>query len=336
MQNRSLVTALLLFAILLGVGTFGYRLIEGPQWTLFDGLYMTVITLATVGFGEIHPLTTTGRAFTIILLLLGCGLGAYAISSIAQFIIEGKLRELWGKRRMKDRINALKCHYILCGAGNTGLAVISELKRRGVSFVVVENDSKLVEELVEEDILTVEGDATVDEVLLEAGLDRASGLVTTLPHDADNVFVTLTAKGVNPEIFVVSSSSKMESVPKLKRAGANYVVSPNVIAGTRMASVILRPSVVDFLDATTTGEDHTLQMEEVHIAAGCHLDNKALKDADIRRRSGAIIVSVRKNMRSVINPEPTYIFEAGDILIVLGDRDQISKMCELATGSSRA
>ena len=335
MQSKSLFKALFLFATLVGIGTFGYKLIEGPPWTLFDGLYMTIITLATVGYGEIHPLTSAGRAFTIILLLLGGGLGAYAIGSIAQFIIEGKLRELWGKRRMKDRINAMKHHYILCGAGNTGLSVVSELKRRGVSFVVVENDGKRVEELLEEDLPTIEGDATLDESLVEAGLERASGLVTTLPHDADNVFVTLTAKGVNPEIFGVSTASKLESVPTLKRAGANYVVSPNIIAGSRMASVILRPSVVDFLDATMTGEDHALQMEEIHVRRGSYLDNKALKDADIRRRSGAIIVSVRKNSRSIINPEPTCVFEADDILIVLGDRDQIGKMCELATGMAR-
>ncbi|MFZ2960933.1 MAG: potassium channel protein [Candidatus Ozemobacteraceae bacterium] len=332
MQKRQIFTALFLFSLLLFIGTFGYRIIEGQVWTYFDGLYMTVITLGTVGFGEVHPLSTNGRIFTILLLFMGVGLMAYAVTAIAQFVIEGKLRELWGKRRMKDRINAMKGHYILCGAGNTGLAVASELGRKGVSFVVVDNNAKVVEELLEEELPTIEGDATLDEILLEAGLERAVGLVSSLPHDADNVFVTLTAKGINPNIFIVSTASKIESVSKLKRAGANYVVSPNIMAGARMASVLMRPSVVDFLDATLAGEDHGLQMEEIRISPRSYLDAKALKDADIRRRSGAIIVSVKKAERSIINPEPTYVFEVGDILIVLGDRDQIGKMCELASG----
>ncbi|MBF0498922.1 MAG: potassium channel protein [Candidatus Riflebacteria bacterium] len=334
MQKRPLLTALFLFVLLLGIGTFGYRFIEGSEWTNLDGLYMTVITLATVGYGEVHPLSSNGRIFTICLLLLGGGLMAYTVSSLAQFILEGKLRELWGKRRMKDRIKGMKNHYILCGAGNTGLAVASELVRKNIPFVVIDNNAKVVEELIEEDVPTIEGDATLDEILLESGLERASGLVSSLPHDADNVFVSLTAKGINPHIFIVSTASKIESVSKLKRAGANYVVSPNIIAGTRMASVLVRPSVVDFLDATMAGEDHGLQMEEIRIYRESYLDTKALKDADIRRRSGAIIVSVKKAERSIINPEPTYVFESGDILIVLGDRDQIGKMCELASGKT--
>jgi len=335
MQYRQLLNAVGLFLLLVLCGTFGYRIIEGNQWTLLDGLYMTIITLGTVGFGEVHSLSSNGRVFTIVLLLIGGGLMAYAVGAIAQFVVEGKLRELWGKRRMKETIKSLKSHYILCGAGNTGMSVAIELNRRGVPFVIVESNAKVVEELIEMGFPTIEGDATLDEILLEAGLERAAGLVTTLPHDADNVFVSLTAKGLHSDIFVVSSAAKIESVPKLKRAGANYVVSPNIIAGTRMASVILRPSVVDFLDATMAGESHALQMEEIRIQPQSHLYKKALKDADIRRRSGAIIVSVRSGDRTVINPEPTYVFESGDILIVLGDRDQIAKMADLAVQNGR-
>jgi voltage-gated potassium channel len=306
-------------------GTFGYRIIEGEQWTYIDGFYMTVITLATVGFGEIHPLSPHGRIFTIFLLFLGAGLMGYAVTMVAQFIIEGKLRELWGKRRMKERLKVMKSHYILCGAGNTGMVVTMELMKKGYRFVVIDTNVKVIQELIEQDIPAIEGDATLDEVLLEAGIDRATGLVTALPHDADNVFVALTAKGVNPDIFIISTAAKIESVPKLKRAGANYVVSPNIIAGARMASVIMRPSVVDFLDATMAGQDRGLQMEELSIQPRSFLAKKALKDAEIRQRSGAIIVSVKRGDRSVINPEPTYVFEPGDILIVLGDHDQISK-----------
>lgn len=334
MDTRRILTALLIFSLILTIGTFGYRVIEGEKWTYLDGLFMTVITLTTVGYGETHPLSNHGRLFTIILLFAGAGLMAYTVTSVAQFVIEGKFRELWGKRLMKERIKKMKSHYILCGAGNTGLVVASQLQKKGFSFVVVDSNPKVIQELSEQDIPAIEGDATLDEILMEVGLENASGLVTALPHDADNVFVSLTAKSINPEVFIISTASKIESVPKLKRAGANYVVSPNIIAGSRMASVILRPSVVDFLDATMHGEDLTLQMEEFAIQPKSFLDKKALRDAEIRQRSGAIIVSVKRGEKSVINPEPTYIFEAGDILIVLGDRDQISKIGDLAMNRS--
>jgi voltage-gated potassium channel len=330
MKTRKIITGLLAFSLLLTIGTFGYRFIEGEQWTYFDGLFMTVITLATVGFSEVHPLSSTGRMFTIFLLLLGAGMMAYSVTAVAHFIIEGEFRQLWGKRRMKGRIEQMKGHYILCGAGNTGMVVAYQLMREKIPFIIVDSNAKTVAELNEQDIPAIEGDATLDEVLIQVGLEKAAGLVTALPHDADNVFVTLTAKGLNPNVFVISSATKIEAVPKLKRAGANYVVSPNLIAGARMASVILRPSVVDFLDATIAGDDRALQMEEFRINPESYLANKALKDADIRKRSGAIIVSVRRNHRSIINPEPTYVFEPGDTLIVLGDLTQIGKFREMA------
>lgn len=336
MQNRKFISAVLAFVLLLLTGTIGYKLVEGPEWTYLDGLYMTVITVATVGYGEIHPLSSKGRIFTIFILILGAGMMAYTVTEIAQFVVEGKLRDLWEKRRMKEIIRLLKGHYIICGASNTGLVVANELTRKQIAYVVVDSSTKVVEELHRQDILAMEGDATRDEILEEAGIERASGLVAALPHDADNVFVSLTAKGINSDIFIVSTASKIESVPKLKRAGANYVVSPTIIAGTRMASVIIRPSVVDFLDATMTGEDHSLQMEELTICSNSYLEKKAMKDADLRRRSGAIIVSVKRSEKNTINPEPSYVFESGDILVVLGDRDQISKICELATNPVKA
>ncbi len=321
---------------MLGIGALGYRLVEGSSWTLLDGLFMTVITLTTVGFGEVHPLSPQGRIFTIILIVFGAGLMAYTITAGAQFVLEGKLREIWGKRRMKDTIRGMKSHFIICGAGKTGMVVIHELIRRKTPLVVIDSDPKIVSELFEQQIPAIEGDATIDEVLVEAGLENACALVATLPHDADNVFVALTAKGLNQKIFVVSTAAKIESVPKLKRAGANYVVSPNIIAGARLASVLMRPTVVDFLDATMAGQDQELQMEEFHIVRGSYLDGKALKDADVRRRSGAIIVSVRRGEKNVINPEPAYVFEPGDTLVVLGNIDQITKMGDLASHSSNS
>ncbi len=335
MENRKLLTAILAFLLLLAIGTIGYRQIEGDKWSYFDGFFMTVITLATVGYNETHPLTNSGRVFTVCLLLIGAGVMAYTLSSLVQFVIDGKFREIWGKRLMKEKIRMMKNHYVLCGAGNTGLVVAEELMRKRFPFIVIDSNAKIVEELREAEIPVIEGDATLDEVLLCAGLEKATGLVTALPHDADNVFVTLTAKGINQNLFVISTASKTESIPKLKRAGANYVVSPNIIAGARMATVIMRPTVIDFLDTTISGDNQSLQMEEFMIQPRSFLEKKALKDAEIRQRSGAIIVSVKRGNKSVINPEPTYVFESGDIMIVLGDLSQISKIGDLASGSSR-
>ncbi|HQG28922.1 MAG TPA: NAD-binding protein, partial [Candidatus Ozemobacteraceae bacterium] len=286
---------------------------------------------ATVGYGEVHPLSPAGRLFTILLLITGAGLMAYTVTALGQFVVEGKLREIWGKRRMKDRINGLKHHFIVCGAGNTGLAVVHNLLGKQTPIVVIDSNPKVVEELIEEQIPAIEGDATADETLIEGGLKRAAGLVTALPHDADNVFVTLTAKGINPDVFVVSTAGQLESAPKLKRAGANYVVTPAIIAGARMAAVLMRPSVVDFVDATMAGDDQGLQMEEFRIKDGSFLAQKALKDSDIRKRSGAIIVSVRRGEKTIINPEPGYVFDAGDILVALGTSEQVMRIGELAT-----
>ncbi|HEY9071581.1 MAG TPA: potassium channel protein [Candidatus Ozemobacteraceae bacterium] len=336
MDSRRFFTTLASFALLLALGTVGYRLIEGPQWTALDGLFMTVITLATVGYGEVHPLSPAGRMFTIVLLITGAGLMAYTVTALGQFVVEGKLRELWGKRRMKDRILGFKHHYIVCGAGNTGLVVIHNLRAKQIPVVVIDSNPKVVEELLEQEIPAIEGDATADETLISAGLKAASGLVTALPYDADNVFVTLTAKGINPEVFVVSTADAIESVQKLKRAGSNYVVTPAVIAGARMASVLIRPSVVDFVDATMAGDDQGLQMEEFRIREASFLAQKALKDADLRRRSGAIIVSVRRGDRTTINPEPNFVFDPGDILVALGTSEQVARIGELASQPEKA
>ncbi len=310
------------------VGCIGYRVIEGWPW--FDCLYMTVITLSTTGFGEIGHLGTMGRTFTMVVLLMGMGLMAYFVTNLSQFIVEGKLYDLWGRQRMRERIKSMHGHYIICGAGTTGMVVGDEFLRRGIPFVVIDQDAKVVEDLRLRNFMVIDGDATLDETLAAAGLAAARGLITALQNDADNVFVTLTAKGMNPAVFVVSSAKRQESVAKLKRAGANYVVTPNTIGGHRMASVILRPSVVDFLDVAMAGEAQDFQMEEIVVEQGSALENRAIRDADLRRRSGAIIVSVKQNGKTYVNPEPTLVFNVGDRLIVLGDGEQIERMCQIA------
>jgi voltage-gated potassium channel len=335
MKKSPFLVTLAAFLALLLVGAFGYRLIEGPPWTFFDGLFMTVITLATVGYSETHPLSVEGRMFTIFLIIVGAGLMAYTVTSIAKFVVEGKLRDLWEHRRMKEQIAAMNGHYIICGAGRTGMEVAQRLTPKKIPLVLIDSDPKVIQDLGNQKHLFLEGDATHDELLLEAGVKKAVGLVAALPTDAANVFVALSAKGLNPNLYVVSTASQTESVPKLKRAGVDYVVSPTVIAGARLAAILTRPAVVDFMDATMTGDDEGLHMEETTIGPSSFLADKALKDTDIRQRSGAIVVAVKRGRHTTINPEPTYVFSAGDTLVILGRRDQTIRLVELAAPNSR-
>ena len=312
------------------LGSVGYRFIEGPTWSFLDGLYMTVLTIFTVGYAEVHPLSDSGRLFTILLILAGVGDIAYIASSSAQFFFEGKLKEIWGVKRMQEKIKSLEEHYIICGAGKTAREIIKTLKKSAPQkFVVIDVDKDRIRQLQDEEVFSIVGDATLDDTLISAGLDNAKGLVAALPTDADNVFVTLTAKGINQETFVVSKAEKVESIAKLKRAGADKVVSPNIIAGARMVAMLRRPSVVDFMDAALGGDNQALQMDEFRIQKQSFLENKALKDADIRGKSGAIIVAVRRDNENTINPEPTFVFQACDILVVLGTKEQIKNFSNL-------
>lgn len=330
-QQRLITLTVALF-FLLFCGTVAYRLVEGSQWTLLDGLFMTVITLFTVGYSEVHTLSAGGRMLTIVLILLGGGFMAYAASTIAQLIFEGKLREIWGLKRMRKQISELKNHYIVCGAGKTAQEIIKSLKGNAPNqFVVIDIDRSRIDKLQQENIFAIEGDATSDEVLIEAGIERAAGLAVTLPTDADNVFVTLSAKGFKSDLFVVAKAEKIDSIAKLRKAGANKVVSPNIIAGARMASMLYRPTVMDFMDATLAGDNKAMMMEEFRIQSNSYLDNKAIKDAEIRQRSGAIIVSVRRESETIVNPLPTLVFKPCDILVVLGTSEQINNFMPLTT-----
>lgn len=334
MSNRRLLYLTgALFTLVLG-GTFGYQIIEGKSWSFLDGLFMTVITLFTVGYGEVHPLSDSGRILTIVLIFVGGGFMAYVASSLAQLIFEGKLQEIWGLKRMRDRITKLNNHYIICGAGKTAYEIIKSLSANApMDFVVIDIDRDRIQKLQEENIFAIEGDATNDDILIEAGIERAAGLAATLPTDADNVFVTLSAKGIKSDIFIVSKAERIESIAKLRKAGADKVVSPNIIAGARMAAMLHRPSIVDFMDAAIAGDNQAMQMEEFRIQKQSFLDNKQLKDSEIRQRSGAIIVSVRRDKETTINPLPTFVFQAQDMLVVLGTREQIANFAKLASVS---
>jgi len=317
---------------IIALGTIGYSLIEG--WQPFDALYMTVITLATVGFKEVQPLSDEGKLFTIILIISGTGMIAYTLSCLLQFTLEGQLRTILGRKKLESRISKLSDHYIICGFGRIGHRICREFQSRPIPFVVVEKDPLHLERLSREGYLHVEGDATDDETLQSAGIDRARGLVTAVTSDTDNVYITLTARGLNPSLFILARAGEEGSEKKLMRAGASKVISPYTIGASRMAQAILRPSVVDFIEIATASENLELQIEEIAIAANSKLAGKTLIDSGIRQSMGIIIVGIKQtDGQMLFNPPPASRIEPNSVLIVLGERLAINQLEVVAGGS---
>ncbi len=306
-------------AILL-IGMTGYHLIEG--WPIFDALYMTVITLATVGYGETHPLSTTGRVFTIFLILGGMGIILYGITEITTFIVEGEMSGILRRRRMNRMINKLSNHYILCGWGNTGYYVQEEMERTRRPCVVVEKDLAKVNKLAEKDVLVIEGDATDDATLVSAGIKRASGLITTLPTDKDNMFVVITARGLNPTLPIVAKIDDVSSRDKFLRSGANIAISANFIGGLRMVSELVRPATTSFLDAMLR-DDSGLRVEDIQVGAHSRFVNKPLSSCDAFTKSGVLLLSIKQGDSFQFNPRPGTVLMGGDTLVVIGNPEQI-------------
>lgn len=319
--------------ILLGVmitGTTGYMLIEG--WSFIDALYMTVITIGTVGFQEVHKLSTAGRVFTVFLIMGGVAGAGYTLGRIVEFMIEGYFTDMWGGRTMKKRIDQLNNHYIVCGFGRVGEQVAREFKRQNAPFVVLDNNPLVQKYLDQEDVLYIAGDASDEKVLMQAGIERAKGLISVVDNDADNVYVTLTARALRPDLFIIARSNMESAAYKLKRAGANRVISPYSLGGRRIASMVLKPIVSDFLDTVMHGEDMELQLSEIKVGPSSPLCNKTVKEADIRQNSGAMVLSIYRQ-NGVFDSDlhaDTRIGE-GDKLIVIGTREQLDKLEALNT-----
>ncbi|MEW6730596.1 MAG: potassium channel protein [Acidobacteriota bacterium] len=324
-QTR-LVTATILTIAVFCIGVLGYHLIEG--WNLLDSLYMTVITLATIGYGEIHPLSSYGRIFTIMLILSGLGIMGYGLGITATFIVEGELGRLIRRRRMEKKIEKLENHFIVCGIGETGRSVVHEFIKTKTPFVIIESDSHRLDQLREDyDFSFVVGDATKDATLLAAGIERAQGLVSALHNDKDNLFVVLTARALNSRLRIVARVVDVESERKMIAAGANNVVSPNMIGGMRMASIMIRPAVVSFLDIMLSQQDITLRLEEVRLPSGSKLIGHSLRDADIGRQTGLIVVAIKKHAgQYVYNPRSDTPLEVDDTLIVMGDVEKVREL----------
>lgn len=330
------LTGLVVMGIIFVGGVCGYMLIEG--WGLLDSLYMVVITLSTVGFTEIHPMSAKGRVFTMGLILSGVGTFAYLIGSFTQLLAEGRLQHFLGRRRMQLEIDKLSGHFIICGFGRIGSIVAKQLQREGHPLVVVEREQELLEEMEALDILHVHGDATSDETLLAAGLSKAKTLITALTQEAANVYVTLTARQLNPELTIVARADAESHISRLKRAGADRVVLPTLIGGLRMAQTVLKPTATDLMEVALGG-NMELQMEELPVCAGSHLAGRDLKSSGIRPRLNVIIIAIKKkNDAMVFNPGPDTLIEESDTLIAIGRPDHLQTLregCVLPSARSR-
>jgi len=325
---RNIIQWSAILIIFIFLGSLGYVWIE--DWSYFDALWMTVITLTTVGYSEVRPLTQAGRVYSMFLMLAGIGIMFYIITGLAKLIVEGEIRRALGKRKLQRTIKKLHDHYIICGYGRIGEIIARQLKERRIPFVVVENQPDLVLDLEDQGYNILVGDATKEEVLLEAGIERAKGLIAVVSSDANNVFIVLTARSLNPKIFIVARAAEPGSRQKLLRAGADRVESPYELGGRKMAQAILRPNVVTFLELATK-EDVDLSMEEVPVAATSSLVGVALKDSGIRQKLNTIIVSIKRaNGDMIFNPSPGTEINAGDTLIALGVRQSLETLEELA------
>jgi voltage-gated potassium channel len=322
---RRLLIPVIILATLIVAGVLGYRFIEG--WPLIDSLYMVVITLSTVGFREVYPLNTAGKLLTMFIIVSGVGTAVYTLGQLVELIVEGEIVGFRRKRRMDRIITDMRNHYIICGFGRVGHQVAHELKADKKSFVVIDSKPETAKELGELNIPHIIGDITSDEKLEEAGIRAAKGIIACADSDTANVFVTLSARSLNPKLFIVARASQKESEEKLKKAGADKVISPYFIAGRRMASMAMMPVAVDFLDTVMHSEHLELNLGEFKVEEGSQLKEKTLGEAKIRQNSGAYILSIRKMMGNfVLQPVADTKVEQGDVLVAIGTPPQLTAL----------
>lgn len=335
MQNIRRRLALVAAAVLclLAIGTAGFRLIEG--WSLGDAFYMTLITVTTVGYREVHELSPAGRVFNSVLIVFGVSMLFFAIGVLTQSLIAVELGEILGRRRSKRMIEQLREHYIVCGFGRVGRAAAEELRRAGAPLVVVDRNPERVERAMRAGIPALNADSTRDETLREAGVERARGLIAALATDADNLFVILSAKTLNPMLNVAARVGEEEAEEKLRRAGADTVFAPYANAGHLLALSLLRPHVVRFLDVTTRNMGLEVGMEQVRVSEGSELASRSLKQVQVRRDLGVIVLAIRKaSGQMVFNPPAEALIEAGDFLIVMGEHANLRRLEAMAAGQA--
>lgn len=311
--------------VVLATGTVGYHTIEG--WPILDGLYMTVITITTIGFGEVHPLSRDGRLFTLFLIIMGIGIFGHALVAASRWLIEGEVEKVFKRRRSMKAIERIKDHYVVCGFGRMGSFVCQQFHARGIPFVVVENRPEVQDKITEAGFFLSPGDATDEDVLVAAKIKAARGLVSALNSDAANVYVVLTARELNADIEIIARAGEEDAEKKLLRAGANRVISPYRIGGMRMVMGILKPHVMSFLEVAMDYSELNVELEEVTVAENSVYSGKRLIETDIRKDLNLIVIAIKKkNGQMVFNPGSNTIIEDNDVLIAMGERKYLEML----------
>jgi voltage-gated potassium channel len=326
MQRKSHFTfSMILTASLVLIGTGGYMTIEG--WPFDDAIYMTIITLATVGYGEVHQVSGGGRIFTIFLIVAGVGYFMYVVGLLVQFLVEDRIRVILGRRKLDKQIARLKDHYIICGYGRIGRVLARYLTERYLNVVIIEKNESRQAAMDEDGVLYLVGEATDESLLLRAGIKDAKGLITAVATDADNVFLTLIAKQLNPGLFIVARSIQITAKRTLQAAGANTVISPYDLGARRMAHAILRPTVIKFLELAFADDSTDIQVEEIQVRSTSQLLNVALKDSGIRQKLDLIILTIKKADGTMIfNPKADTRMETDDTLVVVGRAKSVTQL----------
>lgn len=317
--------SVILIILILIIGMSGYMLIEG--WNALDSLYMTVITLATVGYGEVHAVSDLGRIYTIILIFLGVSYFLYVVGAMMQFMVEGRIRHILGRQRLDRKIKRLRNHYIVCGYGRIGKVICRKLMSESVDLAVIENDPDRIDAIDQERLLYIIGDATDEAILQKAGIEKAAGLIAVLATDADNVFLVLTARQLNRKVLILARASRQRAKAKIQAAGADYVESPYELGAVNMAQRIVRPTVTNFLDLAFKQGNNEIQMEEIPVSNKSSLKDVMLQDSGIRQDFNLILIAVKKSDGTMIfNPSHETRIEANDTVIAVGEIDNLTRL----------
>jgi voltage-gated potassium channel len=332
--TRRLIFAIIAVVMAMGLGTIAFHLIEG--WSILDSLYAAAQTVTTVGYGDVSPTSRNGRIFATVFMLLGVGIVLYALSSTVQSIVQSELVATFGARRQSRKMSKLRNHFIICGAGRVGAHLVRALMSSSETFIVIETDPGRVAELVAMGVLVLVRDATLEESLHEAGVEHARGLAACLPDDADNVYVVLTARDLNPRMHIVARAAEEQAESKLIRAGANRVVAPTIIGGHRMAMALTKPAVEDFLGSITANQ-LDLAFEQLEIDPDSSLVDRKLSETTIRSQLNIVVVSIRRSNGEILfNPSGDTAIQANDVLIAIGNAESLMKLAALSRSNEHS
>ncbi len=329
-ERKKLIVILIILLSLIIIGTVGYSALL--KVSLLDGLYMTIITISSVGYKEVAPMTDLAKLFSIFIIIFGVGTVGYVLTNLLLLIVEGDMNYFWRIRRMDATINKMNDHYILCGAGETGEVIINEFIKNKREFVIIEKDMQRYQFYLAQGLKILHGDATEEAILQKANIKRAKGIISALPKDVDNVFVVLTARTLNRDLYIISRAVDKHAPDKLRRAGANKTISANEIGGRRMAAQMLRPSVVSFLEVVTSINDEQLDLQDVIIGKNSEMNGKELKHLRIPDRFGLVVIASKKagQTNMILNPKSDLVLNIDDTILVLGNNQQVNALRKIA------